>query len=218
MHLHRLLPLLALLPACAGTTATLPHDAHPQQPAPIAAPTPTPSPSPSPSLDRAALRTALSARRTAQIERLRAYRLAGVFPRNTYSDQVVRVLVDDQGTLCAVANLIALDGHRALVDRTAADNRFISFADVTTGPLHEWVLTSGLTNEEIVAIQLPDSPVLDGRDWEELEQRRLTLHLLDMERRLTEGFDAGVELALTRLAARAELAIALLAPPTPSAG
>jgi hypothetical protein len=62
---------------------------------------------------------------------------------------------DDDGRLCAVANLIHADGRDDLVDDVAAHDNDLQIADVHDGPLYDWVLDSGLTQEELARIQLP---------------------------------------------------------------
>ena len=51
----------------------------------------------------------------------------------------------------------------ALVDKVAEQNNFIRLADVSQGPLMDWILTSGFTQDEIVAIQEPFMPVTERR-------------------------------------------------------
>jgi len=141
------------------------------------------------------IRQMVMKRRQLQIERLRAYRMRGLFPRNTYMNKTLRVLVDKDGRFCAVANLIALDGQRLLVLKTAKTNRFVNFASLTGGPLVNWVSTSGFTKAEIAAIQLPDSRIgmRLPRPGKKLppqivtvlsERQRLTLHLFNVEKLL----------------------------------
>jgi hypothetical protein len=164
-----------------------------------------------PALDTAQLTKLLTKRRARQISRLRAYRERGVFPRNTYSPRMIRrVLVDARGTLCAVANLIALDGHRALVDATAKKNRFVVFSTLKSGALYDWIFTSGFTQEELAAIQLPDRPVRNGAWWRAQEQRRLRVHLMTMEKKLVADTKASVAKMVERLQKRPKLIAALL--------
>ena len=47
-----------------------------------------------------------------------------------------------------------------LVKQVAEQNNFIRLGDVKQGPLMDWILTSGLTQDEIVAIQEPFMPVV----------------------------------------------------------
>ncbi len=148
-------------------------------------------PNPDPKLlMRARLTKLVLKRRQLQIERLRLYRMRGLFPRNTYANKILRVLVDKDGRFCAVANLIALDGKRLMVLQEAKKNRFVNFKNVHSGALFDWVLSSGLTKAEIVAIQLPDSrigrrprpdmPIVTVKS----ERQRLIRHLFNVERQL----------------------------------
>src|SRR5204862_209022 len=58
---------------------------------------------------RAAVRRQLAARRRVMIERLHAYARAGAFPINDIQPGMLNIMVDDDGHICAAANLIALD-------------------------------------------------------------------------------------------------------------
>lgn len=164
-----------------------------------------------PSITEKQIRALLTKRRAQQIERLRAYRIRGVFPSNTYSrTATLRVLQDAKGTLCAVANLIALDGLRALVDKTTKSNRFVIFSSLKKGALYDWIFTSGFTQEELAAIQLPDRPMRSERWWRAQEQRRLRAHLLQMEKKLIRDAKASISTMVERLQKRPELLGALL--------
>ena len=150
---------------------------------------------------RAEVRAALAARRALQIERLEAYRKAGVFPRNRVSPEVINVFRDERGLLCAVANLIHLDGELALVAKTARENNYVKMGNLKSGALYEWILASGFTSEEIAAIQLPDSPVVDDVDWETLENQRIVAHLDRVVRQLKASTEKSLDLAAGRLIA-----------------
>jgi len=107
--------------------------------------------------NRAAWRAYLTAQRNANIQRLAAYANAGVFPVNASRPGLLRVMIDDRGTLCAVANLMALSGHRDMVNEASARDNNMRFITVTEGPIANWIQTSGFTREEIDSIQFPDS-------------------------------------------------------------
>lgn len=109
--------------------------------------------------DRATVRAKLIARRAANLARFRAYRLRGSFPSNVYAGRQLNVWRDQQGRFCAAATIIRASGHATLVDQVAADDNFIRLADVREGALMDWILTSGLTQAELVLIQRPFSPV-----------------------------------------------------------
>lgn len=150
---------------------------------------------------REQVREALAKRRAVQLERLRAYRKRMVFPRNRISPQIINVFRDENGLLCAVANLIFLDGDKKLVEDTAKTNNTVKMGTLESGALFEWILASGFTIEEIAAIQLPDSPVLYGGDWERRENMRILAHLARVDKQLVSSADASLELATDRIIA-----------------
>jgi hypothetical protein len=105
--------------------------------------------------DRDAVRAKLAANRAANLTRFRAYQQKGVFPSNTYSDDKLNVWRDASGNLCAAATIIAASGQADLVARIADQDNFIRLGDVEQGPVMNWILTSGFTQDEIAAIQEP---------------------------------------------------------------
>jgi hypothetical protein len=186
---------------------------------------------PSPRLDRATVRAALLQQRRANLARFRAYQRKGVFPNNTFSDRKLNVWRDAEGNFCAAATMIKLSGYDELVIQVAEQNNFIRLADVTQGPLMDWMLTSGLTQDEIVAIQEPFMPVaepaqprvVDARarmrvpvvDPDELqvsvklrklEDARLRAKYRQVERMLVRNENKSIELAIDRLMKHQELA------------
>ena len=127
---------------------------------------------------RAETKRSLAEHRSQQIARLQAYADRGVFPRNFVPGSgPVHMFKDALGTRCAVANLIYLDGHGDLVDRAALARNDVIVADETSGPLHDWVLSSGLTNEEVRRVQgvlfgfENEVPALDERERERVRTR-----------------------------------------------
>jgi hypothetical protein len=115
---------------------------------------------------------------------------------------------------------IAKDGLEDLVNKTGRENNNIRLADVTSGPLMDWMLTSGFTQEELVMIQWPtfaqDDPVgyarMIRRQREEerarkREDQRLAAGYLQTERALKQRVlrDAALDLAVARLAQRPDL-------------
>lgn len=158
--------------------------------------------------DRAALRAELARERSRQIERLHAYAEAGVFPTNRERPGMLNVFIDDEGHLCAAANLLALAGKRDLVERTASESNFIRLADVQSGPLFDWILHSGLTQEEVALIQEPYAfiePAIDPNQLDqekEREKQRLQRHFRVVEQRLIADADRSLDLAVDRLIAR----------------
>lgn len=178
----------------------------------------------SPPPDRDALRTLLAERRATQLAHLHDYRLAKVYPHNTYQPGKLNVWIDADGHLCAVATLMQRDGQDATVRQQAIDDNFVRTATLESGPLFDWMLTSGLTHEEIVLIQFPgDSGRLFLREEppranlvaqdRAREDKRLATAYAVIEKTLTAETtrDAGLDLAVERLLRRPDLAAALVA-------
>ena len=94
----------------------------------------------------------LAARRAQMIEYLREYYEAGRYPTDD-SGRVISVFRDTKGVRCPMAELIYRSGHPDLVDAVVAENNEVTLADVKSGPLHDWMLASGLTGEEIAMVQ-----------------------------------------------------------------
>jgi hypothetical protein len=169
------------------------------------------------SLDRAALRIKLVEQRAANLARFRAYQTAGVFPSNTYELGQLNVWRDRDGHFCAAATIIRNSGQTALVDQVATDNNFIRLADVKQGPLLDWILTSGLTQEEIVAIQRPFRPVSNrphlepatpvavDPDLRTAETRRLAALYQQIDAQIVANATASLDLAVDRLMAHPDL-------------
>jgi hypothetical protein len=76
-----------------------------------------------------------------------------------YTRGALNVWRDPAGNFCAAATIIRASGQTALVDQIAEDDNFIRLATVTSGPMLDWILTSGLTQAELALIQRPFRPV-----------------------------------------------------------
>jgi hypothetical protein len=97
---------------------------------------------------------ALRERRRHQLATLRAYRQAGRFPLNDNPRAPTRpIFVDRHDTACAVGHLMRKSGRADQVAEIAQSNNFIVVRQVRYGPLIDWILTSGLTQEEAALIQ-----------------------------------------------------------------
>jgi len=176
-----------------------------------------------PMLDRARVRAALVANRRANLARFHAYRIAGVYPSNVFADGLTNVWRDQQGHFCAAATIIRASGEVELVDRIAEDDNFFRIADAEQGPVIDWILTSGLTKEELVMIQKPFRPVtLDPVEdptttitidsvMRKNETARLAKLYRQIELKLVKTQRANLERAVDRLMARPDLARRLLA-------
>jgi len=176
-------------------------------------------------IDRTELRRALADERKVNLARFHDYRKKRVYPHNTYEPGMINVWKDADDHLCAVATLVHLDGKDDLVDSLARDQNFVKTADLNDGPLIDWVLTSGFTQEEVVMIQQPTAADVEAMEAEyRAEQRRIKRWLKREDTRLSKTYrtvektlstdriaDAGLDLATARLAQHPELAQALLA-------
>jgi hypothetical protein len=169
-------------------------------------------------LDRASVRAQLSANRTANLARFRAYQRGGVFPSNTYTNTKLNVWRDEGGHFCAAATIIQMSGQRALVTSVADQNNFIRLADVRQGALMDWILTSGLTQAEIAAIQEPMDPVsgeeqqpglVDAR-LRQLEDARLIAKYREVDAMIVKNQKASLDRATDMLMKHPALAWKLL--------
>jgi hypothetical protein len=164
-----------------------------------------------PVIDRAKLRAKLLENRRANIARFHAYRVAGVYPSNVFTDSLTNVWRDQQGHFCAAATIIRASGAVELVDRIAEDDNFFRIADVEQGLVLSWILTSGLTQEELVMIQKPFSPVTSRPEIEPsgivkidpklraAETRRLAKLYREIEAKLVRNQRANLDTAVDRL-------------------
>ena len=84
-----------------------------------------------------------------------------MFPSNVYQPNKLNVWRDAGRSLLRRRDDHPHVGHDRLVDKVAEQNNFIRLADVSQGPLMDWILTSGLTQDEMVAIQKPFMPVTE---------------------------------------------------------
>ena len=99
-----------------------------------------------------------ASRRAGLIRELRAYRDRGVFPHNyDFPGRAVPYFVDrETGTLCAVANLLAVTGRRDIVDRVARANNNVWVAELAgDSAFVRWLDVHGLTLAEAARIQVP---------------------------------------------------------------
>lgn len=171
-----------------------------------------------PAIDRAALRAKLAERRAITTSHFLAYREGRVYPVNNLGG-MRHIWQDTNGNLCAAATLISYDWGRPSTENVGKENLQIALAKVTSGPLADWILTSGLTHHEIVAIQLPGSDMFPGvQPVPNPEVERLYGMYIDVERQLTSLYDESLDAATDALMKRPELARELLAGHVASAG
>ena len=94
----------------------------------------------------------LAAKREVTLARLHDYMIAGEFPADS-AGMPASIFRDAAGRECPMASLITQSGHDDLVSEVVAKNNELRLADVTEGPLMDWILDSGLTKDEVVMIQ-----------------------------------------------------------------
>lgn len=194
-NLRNLLASLMLVTACATGSV------HPAKPVPQAT-----------RIDRAQLRAKLAARRAVVLERFLAYREARVYPVNNLigGGGQQHVWLDEYGNLCAAATLISADWGRDVTIRIGQRNNQLKLADVTTGPVADWILTSGLTHHEIVAIQVPGSDMFQRTIQTPEEIQRLYQIYVDVERQLRGLADESLDAAVDALLKHPDLARQML--------
>ena len=94
----------------------------------------------------------LAGRRAQLIGWLHDYRVAGVYPTDAVGEPA-SVFVDDKGVRCPMAEMIHKSGRDDLVDAVKREGNTVRLADVHAGPLFDWMLASGLTQEEVALVQ-----------------------------------------------------------------
>ena len=210
MRLSRLASSLLALSLLSGAAVAAPGFAQPPPSAPadkaeLIVP-------PSTTVSRAQVKAALAQRRAQTLALFRTYRRAGVYPHNFVTADKLNVWLDDEGRLCAAATIIANSGHRDLVMRVAKDDNFIRLGDVRSGELMDWILTSGLTQEEIAAIQEPFMGMQEPNNGEPVpepriaEYQRLRQRYAQVDRQIVKNKARSLDLAVDRLMAHPELA------------
>jgi hypothetical protein len=174
-------------------------------------------------VDRAAVRAKLFEQRAANLERFRAYYKAGVYPSNVYKPGLANVWRDQDGRYCAAATILRASGQTALAAEVAEQDNFIKLADVTSGPLLHWILTSGFTQAELALIQKPFGPVTRRPELRPRgplpvdpslradETRRLARLYAEVDAKLVANEATNLELAVDRLIQHPLLVAAFLA-------
>jgi hypothetical protein len=168
---------------------------------------------------RARLRTVLAKRRAKNLRSFAGYVARGRYPHNYVTPDKLNVWIDEDGHMCAAATMIFRSSAtaRLLVRQVAKDDNYVRLVDVNDGPLLDWILTSGLTHAEVVAIQEP----FDGPDerplpkapanWKTAEDARLRARYAVVMRQLASDRDASLAAAIDALAFRPDLVAKLIA-------
>lgn len=143
----------------------------------------------------------LAARRAQMLEWLREYKEAGVYPMDE-AGLPLSVFKDARGVRCPMAELIYRSGHADLVEAVAREDNDVRLADVTSGPLHDWMLGSGLTLEEIAMVQgVADIDIgwMPPAEATILARGELRGRLETAERALRDGTRHSLNIATARL-------------------
>jgi hypothetical protein len=111
-----------------------------------------------------------------------------------------------------MAHLMRESGWGARAREIADTDNYVLVERVSSGPLLDWILRSGLTQEEAAQIQPEYAPHL--RRTIRLERERLDRHFREVERQLVENTETSLDIAIARLepALRTGLRIAEIGP------
>ncbi|HUQ02234.1 MAG TPA: hypothetical protein VM261_07030 [Kofleriaceae bacterium] len=150
---------------------------------------------------RARLKKLLAARRARNVKAFTAYVANQRYPENHIVDGEINIWIDDEGRRCAAAQMIWASGAKVLVEQQAAEDNLIRLANVTEGPLLDWILTSGLTHDEVVLIQRPFrrpphevDTLIDARAQIRAEMTRKYQGILaELARTTDDSLDAAVD-------------------------
>lgn len=96
--------------------------------------------------------------REQNLDRLRAYRQRGEFPRNTHTNEERPVFIDRDGTHCAVGYLMKESGWAAEARHVADRENLAYLPDMQSPEVEAWVARSGLTAREASLVQPTYSP------------------------------------------------------------
>jgi hypothetical protein len=154
---------------------------------------------------RTAWRAALSKARSLQIERLDEYRHAAAFPTNHRVLGELPVFIDEYEVPCAVAYLMQKSGWRKVVEDVAANDNNVYIERIRSGPILDWIRTSGLTQEEAALIQpkygFLEPPAVDPPSHEKRleERRRLNDHFFNVLSNILWDAESSLDVATERL-------------------
>jgi len=100
------------------------------------------------------LSSELRSSRLLHLDHLREYWQRGLFPVNSdFQGTRVPYFKDYRGVSCAVAYLMERSGAQELVDHVVAHDNQVLVSALRDGPALDWILQSGLTQEEAATIQ-----------------------------------------------------------------
>jgi hypothetical protein len=143
----------------------------------------------------------LAAQRERMMGHLHAYWTKGDFVQNP--DQTGgpgHFILDGRGKPCPLASIIMNSGQPELVLEAARQNNGVKVVDLRDGPIVDWILHSGLTQEECVLIQRPSTSGADiAKSRRDEENRRLGADLEAVESTLRSSTERSLRLAVRRI-------------------
>lgn len=140
----------------------------------------------------------LQAERARNLDRLRDYWQRGEYPINyEHPGAWEPVFIDLDGNICAVGYLVEQSLGRDVAERINSRYHFATIRQIDAPELKEWIKNSGLTYEEVVAIQLPaveaieenpypinhrPNPVIAEEKLQELQQQSTSATTIQREK------------------------------------
>ncbi|MFI5139494.1 MAG: T9SS type A sorting domain-containing protein [Sphingobacteriales bacterium] len=84
---------------------------------------------------------------------LHSYGLNGAFPQNSHFSNRVPVFIDENGTYCAVGQLVKETGSEVLTKQISRENNYAYIMDMHYAELDTWAERNGFLKEELAWIQ-----------------------------------------------------------------
>lgn len=100
----------------------------------------------------------MRSKRAHMLNLLRAYRSAGMFPKNYERNERKPCFIDQNGTICAVGYLIEQTAGRAAAEDINSRHKYATIFEMKDSKVDEWIATSGLSKEECAMIQPQYAP------------------------------------------------------------
>lgn len=147
---------------------------------------------------------ALATARLHEIGWLREYRERGVFPRNHRVLGRTPTFIDEAGRACAVGYLMQRSGYRDLASTIARTDNHVYVEHIERGPALDWILFSGLTQDECATIQPSYGFMQRPHDPTERERETLRTHFANVEAQLLRDTKSSLHTALALLEPRIE--------------
>lgn len=168
-------------------------------------------------VSKANVRAALEEARANSLAAFQTYLSNEIYPSNTYTKGALNVWRDEAGHYCAAATIIRISGRLDISEGVASTDNNLRLINVKDGVLMDWILTSGLTQQEIDRIQRPfigvqpdrpRRPVVGNVDQTKkaAETARLAKTYRVTYAALVRSNKASLEVAVNRLMAQPQLA------------